>query len=55
MASNKVQDQDLLELFSELIGDETANEIFEIIFSENDEDKVLDKLIDTMEAGDDQD
>jgi hypothetical protein len=55
MASNKVQDLDLLELFSELIDDETENEIFEIIFSENDEDKMLDKLIDKMEKGDDQD
>jgi hypothetical protein len=55
MLPNKVQDQDLLTLFSELINDEAENEIFKIIFSESDEEKVLEKLINHMETGDDQD
>jgi hypothetical protein len=55
MVPKKEQDKDLLVLFSELINDDIENGIFKIIFSESDEDKMLNKLINAMEAGDDQD
>jgi hypothetical protein len=55
MAPNKTLDQDLLTLFSDLIGDKTENEILKILYSEGDEESLLDELIKHLEIDDDQD
>ena len=55
MAPNKIKDPDLLKLFSDLIKDETENEIFKILFFEEDEQKKLEKMISIFRKSNDQD
>ena len=54
MVPNKIKDSDLLQLFSELIKDEKENEIFKILFFEEDEQKKLEKMIGFLEKSNDQ-
>lgn len=42
-------DQDLLDLFSQLITDENENRIFQIIFTNDDEDMMLEEIISRLE------
>lgn len=55
MFLKNIQDPDLLELYSKLIEDDTEKEIFTIIFSENNDEERLDKLIKFLEIFNDQD
>lgn len=55
MYPKKVQDPDLIELYTKLIDDEIEKEIFRIVFSENTDEERLDKLIDFLEISNDQD
>lgn len=49
MIPSKIYDQDLLDLFSQLITDENENRIFQIIFTNDDEDMMLEEIISRLE------
>ncbi len=46
-------DQDIVNLYSELLPEELQKQIFEIIFTETDEDTLLEKLIELVESNND--
>ncbi len=54
ISTNKLQDQDLLNLFLEMIDDEIENEIFKIVFYDSDEETRIDNLISFLESRNDQ-
>jgi hypothetical protein len=54
MINNRLIDQDLIDLFTGLIQNNTESEILRIIFSDNNEEGVIEKLINYLELEDDQ-
>ena len=55
MVNDHLPNEDLLKLFSDLIGDTVEREIFNIIFSGRDEEDVFEELIKQLENHNDQD
>jgi len=49
MIPSNIYDQDLLDLFSQLITDEDENRIFQIIFTNDDEDMMFEEIISDLE------
>ena len=52
MKNNRLIDQDLMDLFTELIKNEVETEILKIYYSEESEEAVLEKLIAYLETDD---
>jgi hypothetical protein len=52
MKNNRLIDQDLMDLFNELIKNEVETEILKIFYSEESEEAVLEKLIAYLESDD---
>ena len=55
MINKRLIDQDLMDLFTGLIQNNTESEILKIIYSDNNEEGILEKLITYLETEDDQD
>lgn len=52
MINNRIIDQDLMDLFADLIIDDVETEILRIYYSEENEEAVLEKLIAYLETND---